>query len=731
MSFKTIGLNQKFKTLFIMKKLFTLLFFGLLLGFSSLAQVKIGLPAGAAQSSAVLDLSNTGDGTRAFILPTVSNTGVVALPVQGMLVFDLSTSAMKIYQSGAWVSYSTSGSTPAVAVNCSSSAINGYYTQGVANTVSDSITVVVANNSFSAVTLTPVVGDIALTGPGAAGMAVTSFSPASVSPGTGGGTSTITYFVTGTPTTVGSFTATWTKLSLSCAKTGAVCLAIAPITVSNVTNPATLPSTTAAGNTVTFTAAGGTPNTGLTWVMTSVPATGQFSNASTGTGATAQAVLMAGASAAITVTYSATNACGLTVIGTQTANVNNVVVNCATSAINGIYTQNAALTGTNTVTMIVTNQGNAAKTVTPAIGDIILSGAGSAGITVASVSAPVSVAAGASSTLTYTLGGTPTATGAFAANWSNLSMTCVQNSNVCVVLTPLTVSTVNNPTTLPSPTIAGNTITFTAAGGTGFTSLTWAMTSSIAGTFTNTASGTGTSAVATLAAAAAGTITVIFTATNACGTIVTGTQTYNFDALRSALVAGSVGGVCSSCAAYDAAASNTWVAVTAAEYAQIDNFIPVNIAGNSESIMSTVWTQFGTSASSISTGSNTVTLPANNYVVAASVVVGGNIGSQTGGYIKYSTNSGTGFSMSGPLLSVYNTNASGTRIYNILKKPSSVINSSLPTYVAIYGGSFNLGYVPSTATTTYVIGDVSDLTTNTYPNSNIQYQVKGTATKRW
>ena len=57
-----------------MKKLFTILLLTCVLGSVSFAQVKIGLPAGAPQASAVLDLSNMGDGTRGVALPRVANT---------------------------------------------------------------------------------------------------------------------------------------------------------------------------------------------------------------------------------------------------------------------------------------------------------------------------------------------------------------------------------------------------------------------------------------------------------------------------------------------------------------------------------------------------------------------------------------------------------------------------------------------------------------------------------
>lgn len=291
------------------------------------AQVKIGLPVGTAQSSSVLDLSNTGTGglTKGLIIPSVTNTASIATPYNGMIVYDLSSTCTKAYENGAWTGCLSQPATPAVAVNCSASAINGLYTTNTALTVSNTITMVLTNNSFSAVTITPSTSDIVFSGTAAPGITVSSVSPASVSPGAGGGTSTITYTLNGTPTTAGSFTATWTKLSLSCTKTSNVCTAISAITVTNTTTPSTLPIPVVTGNTINFTAAGGTPNTGLSWTMTSSPSSGIFSNTASGTGTTAQAVLVGGAEGTVTITFTATNACGSTVTGTQTVGMGDAI----------------------------------------------------------------------------------------------------------------------------------------------------------------------------------------------------------------------------------------------------------------------------------------------------------------------------------------------------------------------------------------------------------------------
>ena len=712
-----------------MKKFITFLFLTCLLGSVSYAQVKIGLPAGAPQASAVLDLSNTGDLTKALVLPRVTNTASIVTPYNGMIIYDLSSNCTKVYDNGTWSA--CLGSSPSGAgVNCAASTLNGNYNQGTALTAANTVTIHVANNTSSAITITPSITDINLSGTAAAGMSVASVSPASVTPGIGGGTLPVTYTLSGTPTAAGAFTATWTKLGLTCAKTGNVCLTMLPITVTSTTTPATLPIPTAAGNTIDFVAAGGTPNTGLTWAMTSNPATGVFSSATTGTGATAQAILVAGASGLVTVTFSAINACGLTVTGTQGVAVSDLSVNSTASAINGIYTQTIALTAANTVTIVlVNNSTSSAKTVTPLTSDLVLSGTGAAGISVASFSpASVSVAAnGATSTITYTLSGTPTTVGSFTATWTKLGLSAAKTSTVCLAISPITVSNTTTPTNLPGAIAAGNTINFSASGGTPNTSgMSWTMSSSPAtGVFSNTASGTGNTAQAVLIAGTYGTVTVTFTVANDCGLLVTGTRAVTVgDALRAALGAAS----CTSCAVYDAASADTWVQITAAEYAKIDSFVPVTIAAANEYLMTASPINSYSTNSVIQIGTNTSALPANNYIVAFSIIV---FGDNLTANLKYSTSTSTGFSVGGPALSLTTTGtSSGKRLYNILKTPTAVKNSSSPTYFSIYNNNGAIGSTTiGSSSGAYSAGDVSSISTS-YVNCP-QYQVKGTTTKKW
>ena len=715
-----------------MKILFTILLLIYLLGSNSFAQVKIGLPLGAPDASAVLDLSNMGDGTRGVALPRVANTASILTPVNGLLIYDISSNCTKVYDNDIW-SGCLSSSAYGTKVNCAASNINGYYNQGKALTASNTITIAVNNNTSTALTITPSIADIILSG-ASAGMSVTTVSPASVSPAVGGGSSTITYTLSGTPTAGGSFTSTFTIPGLTCAQTGTVCLAIAPMVVSSTTNPATLPSPTVTGNTIDFFAAGGTPNSGLSWAIKSNPVTGLFSSPATGAGATAQAILIAGSYGLVTATYTAVNACGLSVTSSQGVGVNDLSINAAASAINGFYSQNTALTAANTITIVIVNSGTGMKTLPISLGDIVLSGTGAAGISVASCfpGAPALYPNGGNATITYTLSGTPTSVGTFTATWAKVGLSIAKTTTVCAATAPIKVTNTTSPVTFPYPVVAGNAINFTATGGTpNTTGLSWTMSSSPANMFSNSASGTGNTAQAVLVNGATGTVTVNFNVTNACGLVITGTQTaYITDNLRTALVAAG----CASCSAYDAAANNTWVNITAAEYASIDNNMPVNLAACNESIMAAGGSLYGGTGGrpmvNYVRNPGIVTLPINNYVVGFSTYnLSGT--SNNASYLKYSQSANTSYNMGGPYFSIP-AGTGNNRIYNIMKRPSAVLSTAGTTAMGIYQAAPE--FVAYAITTGYGMW-YQGMDSPTLPYSTesyfLLYQVKGTASRVW
>ena len=198
--------------------------FLLLIAFTGLvasAQVKIGNNPTVVTPGALLDLEST---DKALLLPRVATTSAIAIPVDGMLVYDISSHCVKSYENNAWSTCLSYGEAipQGIVVNCPTSALNGSYYQNAATGSGTTFTLVYMNNSFTPQQISPASTDITLSG-ASAGLTVgtpssTSFTLAS------GASFTVTYPITGTPTggIANVFTATFAKLNLSCAKTATI-----------------------------------------------------------------------------------------------------------------------------------------------------------------------------------------------------------------------------------------------------------------------------------------------------------------------------------------------------------------------------------------------------------------------------------------------------------------------------------------------------------------------------
>ena len=194
----------------------------LLLSMVSFSQVGIGTKT--PNASSILDLTSSNKG---LLLPRVANTAAVTgTPANGLMVYDLSSNCVKVYQNGAWSDCLGSGSGSAtVAANCNANGFVGSYVSGVALSGA-SFSVTLTNSSFTTSTITFAAGDVVLSG--VAGLTVGTPTGSPVLSGgsatlTSGESVIVTYPITGTPS-CGTLTATWTKLSLNCTKTTGVSL---------------------------------------------------------------------------------------------------------------------------------------------------------------------------------------------------------------------------------------------------------------------------------------------------------------------------------------------------------------------------------------------------------------------------------------------------------------------------------------------------------------------------
>lgn len=73
--------------------------FVVLQGVLTTAQVKIGDNGATVNTSAMLELEST---NKALVIPRLANTSMITTPVNGMLIYDLSSNCVKGYQNNAW-----------------------------------------------------------------------------------------------------------------------------------------------------------------------------------------------------------------------------------------------------------------------------------------------------------------------------------------------------------------------------------------------------------------------------------------------------------------------------------------------------------------------------------------------------------------------------------------------------------------------------------------------------
>ena len=153
-----------------------------------------------------------------FILPSLVNTAAVTAPVNGMIIYDLSSTCTKTYENNAWtdcLSSAGAGATSPVVSDCDVNGFAGTFINGVALS-GTSFSVTITNNSFSTVVISMVSDDLVLSG--VSGITVNAPTPASVTL-TAGQSQLITYALSGTPESKGNLSGTWSKLSLTCTKT--------------------------------------------------------------------------------------------------------------------------------------------------------------------------------------------------------------------------------------------------------------------------------------------------------------------------------------------------------------------------------------------------------------------------------------------------------------------------------------------------------------------------------
>jgi hypothetical protein len=173
----------------------------------AIAYSQVGIGTINPNSSSILDLTAT---NKAFLLPKVANTAAIASPVNGMMIYDMSSNCVKSYEIGAWSNcLSLGANVQSVLFNATGTTegFQGFFCEGTAIS-GQTFKVKVTNNSFSSSTIAFSAADLSIPG-----LTVTAASPTSLSL-IAGQVATVTYSLSGTiPANGVTMTGTFTKLT--------------------------------------------------------------------------------------------------------------------------------------------------------------------------------------------------------------------------------------------------------------------------------------------------------------------------------------------------------------------------------------------------------------------------------------------------------------------------------------------------------------------------------------
>lgn len=193
-------------------------------------QVGIGTP----NPRGALDINMPVTNTSGLVLPTNSSPDSIVNPqggdiAEGTIIYDSEKMCVRVYTGNSWSDCLSDArpttSSPDIVADCSSDGFQGTFQTGTPLSGA-TFTITITNNSVTTVgSISFQTGDLVLNGESTSGISVSSVSPtsATINPGQ---SRTITYNLTGTPQMDGHFTGVWSKLNLSCSKSGDVGIGI-------------------------------------------------------------------------------------------------------------------------------------------------------------------------------------------------------------------------------------------------------------------------------------------------------------------------------------------------------------------------------------------------------------------------------------------------------------------------------------------------------------------------
>ena len=196
-------------------------------------------------------------------------------------------------------------------------------------------------------------------------------------------------------------------------------------------------------------------------------------------------------------------------------------------------------------------------------------------------------------------------------------------------------------------------------------------------------------------------------------------------------------------AAYDAAAVNQWISISAAEYNNLASNVSGAVRkGASDTVLAnnhnTITTMTGGTYTSLASGLLTSDqIPPSNYIFAYRLKTSGlETTTMTNCQVKFNATSANGtYTALGNALPVPYTSAipdDYTNYYYVLKRPTVRTSSTGNTFIAIYDPNRNIGVPTSQNTAFYFVStNTNNFTNASYTNGTVAHQVLCTPTKSW
>lgn len=246
---------------------FFLLFF---VFFTTLVFSQVGIGTNSPNPNSILDLTAT---NKALLLPRVATVSAIPSPIDGMVVYDISSNCVKSFENGLWSScLSSVAVNTSILLDCDANSFEGNYTQGVTLNSSNKFSLTITNNSFSNSTFSFNVSDLVLSG--VSGISVQSVNLTSATI-TSGQSQLVEYTLSGTPTSTGTLIGVWNKLSLNCSRSVSVAVfpTITSLNCASAVNNGSLTAGSAASgvsSAIPYTGGNGGTHSGQTVTSTGV-----------------------------------------------------------------------------------------------------------------------------------------------------------------------------------------------------------------------------------------------------------------------------------------------------------------------------------------------------------------------------------------------------------------------------------------------------------------------------